>query len=260
MRRDFPDVHLLANNSNENYARGTNQALEAATGDLLLLLNPDVVVTPGALDTLAAFFDDHPEAGAVAPKLVHPDGRTQASVRGFPDPASLLWDIVGLARVFEHSRVFGAYRQTFFDYESAGPAPQPMASCFLITRRAYETIGPLDAARFPLFFNDADWCLRAWRAKLSVWYTPAAVVVHKGGASTRLVRRAAVWESHRALLRFYDKHYKTEMPRPAFALITILVTLGAWARTKYWGKPLGRRGGDATTTPEDLHRELERSR
>jgi GT2 family glycosyltransferase len=66
-----------------------------------------------------------------------------------------------------------------------------MASCLLISRRAYETVGPLDEARFPLFFNDVDWCLRAWKAGLKIFYTPGATIVHGGGASTNQVRASA---------------------------------------------------------------------
>ncbi len=112
-----------------------------------------------------------------------------------------------------------------------------MTSCLLVARRAYESVGPLDE-RFPLFFSDVDWCLRAWRAGWTIGYTPEATVVHQGGASTRQIRRAAIWESHRALLRFYDKHYKSQIPRPLYALIRAAVTLGAWARTGRWGRKL----------------------
>jgi GT2 family glycosyltransferase len=255
VRADFPEVILVANPTNQNFARGTNQSLAAATGDLLLLLNPDVEVLAGALDALTDFLTTHPDAGAVAAKLTYPDGRTQPSVRGFPEPLPVLYDIFGLARLFPRSRTFGAYRQTFFDYEGTSPAPQPMASCFLITRRAYDTIGPMDE-RFPLFFNDVDWCLRFRQAGLGIWYTADAVVIHRGGGTTSKVRRTAVWESHRALLRLYEKHYRKTTPRPLYALLTTLITLGAWARTGRWGQSLGRDGGE--TTPESLHRELER--
>jgi len=255
VRAEFPETVLIPNPTNQNYARGTNQSLAAATGDLLLLLNPDVEVLPGALDALADFLTAHPDAGAVAAKLTYPDGRTQPSVRGFPEPWSVLYDMVGLARLLPRSRTFGAYRQTFFDYEGTSPAPQPMASCFLITRNAYETVGPMDE-RFPLFLNDVDWCMRCQKAGFGIWYTARAVVVHKGGGTTGKVRRAAVWESRRAWLRFYEKQYKRVTPRPLYALVTALLTLEAWARTGRWGQSLGRDGGE--TTPESLHTELER--
>ena len=236
VQSEFPHARLIANDRNENYARGTNQALEAARGDLLLLLNPDVQVTPGALDALVAELANYSGAAGVAPRLIHPNGSLQRSVRGFPEPGPLAWDLIGLSRLFPRSRTLGAYRQTFFDYDAPGPAPQPMASCLLLTRRAVEAVGPMDEARFPLFFNDVDWCLRAWRSGFALRYTPAVTVVHGGGASTKQVRHSAVWESHRALLRFYEKHYGLGGPKGV--LVRTLVTLGAWARTGNWGKSL----------------------
>lgn len=258
VRQQFPEAILLANDANENYARGTNQALARATGDLLLLLNPDVQVLPGSLDALAHFLSEHPDAGAVAARLVHGDGRVQKSVRGFPTPSAVLFDMAGLARLFPKSRTLGAWRQTFFPYDSsAAPAPQPMASCFLLTRKAYNTVGGMDE-RFPLYFNDVDWCLRAKQAGQTIWYTSRATVLHGYGGTTRRnpnVQRIAAWESHRALLRFWAKHYK--ISGPARALLTALVTLRAWQVTGRWGQSLGRNGGE--TTPADLRRQLERA-
>jgi hypothetical protein len=111
--------------------------------------------------------------------------------------------------------------------------------------------------RFPLYFNDVDWCWRCWQAGFEIRYTPAAVVRHGGGGTTRKVRIAAIWESHRALLRFYAKHYRERTPRPLYALITGLVVLGAWARTGRWGQPLGKEGGE--TTPEQLRQDMKRA-
>jgi GT2 family glycosyltransferase len=253
VREAFPGVRLIANTTNRNYAAGTNQALAAATGDYLLLLNPDARVTKGALDTLVRFLKTQGEADVVAAKLVHEDGTVQRSVRGFPAPISVLWDLLKLPRLFP---ALGTYRQTGFDYERTGPAPQPMTSCFLLTRCAYKKVGPMDE-RFPLYFNDVDWCLRAQNEGIGIWYTPDATAIHGYGGTTKRVRRAAVWESHRALLRFWGKHYRETTPAVLYVLMKALVTLGAWMRTGRWGELLGKDGGE--TTPENLHRELERA-
>ncbi len=255
VREEFSDVRLIENDTNRNYAAGTNQALAAATGDLLLLMNPDVEVLPGSLDALANALTETPNTGAIAAKLTFPDGKTQPSVRGFPEPLPVLYDILQLSRLFPSSRTFAAYRIPYFDYESDGPAPQPMTSCLLLTREAYQKVGPMDE-RFPLYFNDVDWCLRCYREGLGIRYTAKAVVLHKHGGTTRTVRKAAVWESHRALLRFYAKHDRATTNPLLYALLTVLITIGAWARTGRWGERLGRDGGE--TTPESLHRELER--
>ncbi len=224
---DFPSVALLCNSNNRGYAEGNNQALERASGDLLLLLNPDVVVHPESLTRALAFMAEHPQAGGLGCRLVGKDGETQRSVRGFPDPSPVLWDAAGLSRLFPRSRVFGAYRMTWFDYNSIAEVDQPMGSFLLLTRAALDKVGLMDP-QFPIFFNEVDWC---WRAKrehgFSIYYTPDITVTHYGGSSTRQVKAAMVRESHRSLLRFYDKHYARLAP-PVKWLIRGAVMFNEW--------------------------------
>jgi hypothetical protein len=265
--QEFPQVALLGNAHNENYARATNQALKRATGDYLLLFNPDVKALPGSLDNLVAVLQElcaDGKAGAVGAKLVYEDGRIQRSVRGFPTPANIFYDLVGLSRLFPRSR-FGAYRLPVFHYDGERePAPQPMASCFLLTRKAYERVGGMDE-RFPLYFNDVDWCKRASDVGVGIWYTSRAVFVHGWGKTTGRsprVAQVARWESHRALLRYWHLHHYRKQEQNGYsallrALLTFLVTLRAWVVTGRWGKSLGKNGGE--TTPESLRCELERA-
>jgi len=228
---EFSHVSLIANADNRGYAEGNNQALARARGDLLLLLNPDVVVHPESLTRALAFMAAHPKAGALGCRLVGADGKTQRSVRGFPDPGPVLWDAAGLSRLFPRSRLFGAYRMTGFDYDKAAEVDQPMGSFLLLTRAALGRVGLMDPA-FPIFFNEADWC---WRAKrehgFRIYYTPAVAVTHYGGSSTRQVKAAMVRESHRSLLRFYDKHYASLAP-PVRGLIRLAVLLNEWRLTR----------------------------
>ena len=208
--------------------------MNASTGEYVLLLNPDARVTSGALDALIGFQETHPDAGVVAPKLVWPDGRPQASVRNHPTPENVLTG-----------------RWTLPAKEASEPfrAAQPMASCLLIRRSAWEIVGPMDE-RFPLYFNDADWSLRAEKAGVETWLLPAATVIHDHGGTTGQVKQAALWESRRAWLRFNQKHFP---PHPYRALLDLLVTLDAWRRTGRWFQSLGKNGGE--TTPEDWERQ-----
>ncbi len=224
---EFPSVSLLANPDNRGYAEGNNQALRLATGDYLLLLNPDVVLHPKSLSHSLAFMKSHPEAGALGCRLVGADGQTQRSLRSFPDPAPVLWEFLGLSRLFPKSRWFGAYRMTWFDYNSVIEVDQPMGSFLLLSRAALEKVGFMDP-QFPIFFNEVDWC---WRAKremgFRIYYTPDVVVTHYGGGSTKQVRASMVRESHRSLLRFYDKHYRSQ-PAPVRWLIKSAILLNEW--------------------------------
>ena len=83
VREKFPDVALLRR-ENRRFAAGVNVGIEATTSDYVLLLNSDAWVTDGAIATLTAYADVHPEVGAVGPSLRYPDGSPQVAMRGFP--------------------------------------------------------------------------------------------------------------------------------------------------------------------------------
>lgn len=243
VQTEFSTVNLLACERNLGYAAGNNLLLQRARGEYLLLLNPDTEVTEGALDTAVQYLRQHPEVAALGAKLVHPDGRVQRSVRGFPEPEAVLWEYLGLARLFPRSRRFGAYRMTWFTYDHIAEVDQPMGTFLLLSRRAVRAVGLMDE-RFPIFFNEVDWCYRAKRKGWKIIFHPEVVIIHHGGASTRQVRPQMVWESHRSLLRFYEKHYRQRLPTLLYWLIRASVIVNAWLVTR--GK--GREGwqGDRT--------------
>jgi len=211
--RAFPQAALIANQSNEGYARGNNQGLEASTGRCVLLLNPDVLLPPGGLDRAVEILESRKDVGALGVRLVNPDGTPQRSVRGFPTPLSVVWEATGLSRFFPKSRLFGAYRMTWFTYDRETEVDQPMGTFLLIRRRALEQVGPLDE-QFPIFFNEVDWCYRARKAGWKIIFTPAVEIVHYGGSSTKQVHAKMAWESRRGLLDFYRKHYGSPLFRP----------------------------------------------
>ncbi|MBM3474304.1 MAG: glycosyltransferase family 2 protein [Armatimonadetes bacterium] len=229
VREEFPEVALIANAQNLKYARGNNQALEQATGTFRLLLNPDVVIQPGALAELLAAMDRHPRAGAVAPRLMNPDGSPQSSCRSFPHPAAILYEAIGLSKLFPRSRRFAAYRMGWWDHNDERTVDQPMASALMLRSEALDEVGLFDEG-FPMFFNDVDLCRRLWDARWEVWFTPGAQVIHHVGASTRQVRREMVAESNRSLLRYYEKHYRGRVNPVVYAAARALIRVGGRLR------------------------------
>jgi len=226
---EFPEVCLIANPDNKGYAEGNNQAIAQSHGDAVLLLNPDVVVHADSLTNALAFLTAHPDAAAVGARLLEPGGKTQRSLRGFPDPWPVLWEAIGLARLLPFVPALGAYRMTTFNYNQPGEADQPMGSFLLAARRALDEVGPMDT-QFPIFFNDVDWCLRAKREQgWKIYYTPDAIVTHGGGGSTRQAKPAMRDESHRALARFYRKHYQSRLSPVLFRFILALME---WSRRR----------------------------
>jgi len=235
---EHPDVVLIANSENAGYARGNNQGIARASGRMVLLLNPDVVLPPNALADAVAALERHPEAAALGVRLVSPDGSLQKSVRGFPTPFSVFCEAVGLSRVFPRSRLFGAYRMGWFAYDEECEVDQPMGTFLLIRREALEDVGVLDE-RFPIFFNEVDWCFRARARGWKILFSPVAEVVHHGGAGTRQIWAEMAWESRRGLLAYYRKHYRGAW----FAPIYWLAAAASWVQAS---RSARRRAADAS--------------
>jgi hypothetical protein len=230
VRDEFPEVLLVASETNTGYAKGNNLAFERATGDKLLTLNPDTELLAGTLDGALEALARQPNAGAVAVRLVGTDGKTQSSVRGFPTALGILGDVLKIRR-----GPFGAYRLARFDYEKEGPAPQPMGTFLLFRREALAAIGdpraPFDEG-FPIFFNEVDLLERLATAGWPAYYTPAVSLLHHGGESTKQVRKAMIWESHRSLVRYLRKHRGTGLGALALPLVAAAIYGAAFIRAR----------------------------
>jgi GT2 family glycosyltransferase len=248
-------LRLTENSSNLGYARANNQGISIATGEYVLLLNPDTRIELGALDTLCSYLDEDPAVGAVAPQLISPDGAPQFSIRSLPTSASLFWELVGLSRLFPKSRTFGRWKMKYFDYGRTTEVEQPMASCLMLRRTALASLAPNSSLltanfpmdeRFPIFYNDVDLSKRMADAGWKTFYVADARVVHRHGASTKQVREKMIRESHRSAFRYLRKHdrsgifwLKAIVLLPLFEITSLLRILAY---------RLGRPGANRATT------------
>jgi len=200
-------VRLIANPGNRGFAAAVNQgAREAGQPEFLLLLNPDAYLTT-PLDDLIEASRRH---GLAAGRLVGEDGRAQRgfSIRRFPTPAALVFELLGLNRMWPGNSVNRHYRYLDRDPDQPGPVEQP-AGAFLMTRRdVWERLGGLDEQFHPVWFEDVDFCRRAVDAGYQIEYVPSVRARHTGGHSVGQVPRsyrAMYWCD--SLLRYAVKHF-----------------------------------------------------
>jgi GT2 family glycosyltransferase len=229
---EFPEVLLIASSRNTGYAAGNNLAAAQARGDYLLTLNPDTEFVDDALASASRALAARPSAGALGARLLNPDGSAQRSVRGFPSILGVLGAVTGLDRVARGP--LGSYFLRDFDYETPGPAAQPMGTFLLFRREALASAGdprrPFDES-FPIFFNEVDLLYRMHLAGWPCWYDPSVRVLHHGGQSTRQVRKAMIWESHRSLVRYLNRHTRG-LARAGLPLAALIAYAGAFVRAK----------------------------
>jgi hypothetical protein len=206
-RNEHPWVKLTANSENLGFAKANNQAFKQATGKLVLLLNPDTEVQPGAIKTLIEFMDSHPNAAIVAPQLLNTDGSVQRSCREFPTFIGMVYELVGLSKMFPENKTFGRYKMLDWNHDDIRKVDQPEGACLLVRRQVMDKVGLLDEGFFMLF-EEVDWCYRIIQAGYEIWFTPVAKVIHHYGQSIKQVKVRMILSSHRGLYRFWHKHYQ----------------------------------------------------
>jgi hypothetical protein len=196
---------------NRGFAAGNNHVLkelqrlpEADSPPFILLLNPDTVVGPGAIEALVQFMQLHPQAGIAGASLVDAKERRQSSAHHFPSPAG---EFEGAVRLSVISRWLKQYRVSPPAHDHAHACDWVSGAALMIRRSVVEQIGLLDEGYF-LYFEEVDWCLRAKRAGWEIWSVPQAEVLHLEGASTGMgkpqARRSRHWYDSRR--RYFKKH------------------------------------------------------
>lgn len=172
-------VKLIRSETNTGFSGGHNQGIQACNAEFYLLLNSDALLRPGFCATILKTAAAQPDYGLFAPRIEHDDGKVQASCFRFPGPAS---ELIRSANTGYVTRALKKYEV------SLGEAPEPKRiewasfACILLRGKMLEQIGPMDEGYF-LYFEDAEYCLRARRAGWRVFYVPQAVAVHFRGGS-----------------------------------------------------------------------------
>jgi len=178
VRERFPDVRLVSRARNGGFAVAVNEGIALAEPDDVLVLNPDVVVQPGSVDTLRAYLGDHPNVGVVAPRLVYPTGATQDSVRTFPSPLTMLARRSPLGRTRPGRALLARHLMEHETALSARPVPWALGASLYVRRDAIRDVGGMDPRMF-LYGEDLDWCYRMWQHGWEVHLEPAAEMEHR---------------------------------------------------------------------------------
>jgi GT2 family glycosyltransferase len=165
--RAIEGIEVIESEHNEGFAANVNRGLRA-TDPLLdvVVLNSDMEARPGWLACLQYAASQEDDVAIVGARLLYPDGRIQfaGTVRNLGAPE---W--------FDHR-----YRFKPGDWGPAalpGPVLAVTGACMYVRREAIERIGLLDE-RYPMAYEDVDWCLRAWEAGMRVMYFPGASLYH----------------------------------------------------------------------------------
>jgi len=206
-------VTFIRNSVNRGFAAAVNQAFQATSSSYILVLNPDIRATPGAVQLLEDFMDAHPHVGATGGYV-----NEKYLPKKSPTVFSLVRENLGLRKT-------GLLRPTLTPGEPI-PVDQPAAAALMIRRDAYENVGPFDEQFYPAWYEDVDFCERLKAQGWEIYFAPKAEFLHEGGYSAVALGGNFVCSYYGNQARYARKHFG----RLGSALVRASIAVGMAGR------------------------------
>ncbi len=234
--RKMPAARLFENPSNLGFGAANNRALQQCTTPYALLLNPDCLLEPAAVDKLLACAETYPNAAIIAPHLYRRNHALELS-----------------------------YRWPATHWISGGPAAEApccvgfvSGAVMLLNMEVMREIGFFDESFF-LYYEDEDLCQRVFKAGKEIIVTPDAAITHLSRGSVKgnnQLRSEFIRGYHHAQskLIFESKHIgdsessSLRWKTLVLALLTLLPRL-MLPQPKYLARLVGRIAGLCTYAP-----------
>lgn len=211
MKNVFPNIQLIANTENVGFAKANNQAVKAAKGEYVCILNPDTIVAEDTFTQLLQFAETKENLGSIGCKLI--DGRgyfLPESKRNIPTPKVSLKKILGSQN--------SGYYATLGENE-VGKVDILVGAFMLMKKETYQTVGGFDEDYF-MYGEDIDLSYKLKKAGFQNYYYGKTSVIHYKGEST-LKDKTYAKRFYGAMQLFYKKHFRQNV------IYDVVVTLGA---------------------------------
>jgi len=214
----YPRVRLLRQPVNLGFAGGVNAGLEAAQGDVSVLLNQDCVAEAGWLGELVKAMEAHPDYGLFGCTLFMPDGSVDHA-----------------GAVMSRPEALGSHLTDVND-PRVRPVEYATGAALAIRRAVWDKVGRFDEGFYPAYFEEVDYCYRARRLGFTTAYVPASRLKHLR-ASTAAARDPVRYVHHqqRARYRFVSKHFDVDEMKGFFAF-----ELASIASEQWFAQAVGR--------------------
>jgi GT2 family glycosyltransferase len=202
LQEQFPHVNLIINPTNVGFAAANNQAMEAARGRYVLLLNPDTLVYEDTLQKLVDFLDANPQAGAVGSLYESQDGSLQPSCFPYPTLSRELWRLLHLDRIV----TYGVYDMRAWSREIPRKVDTLQGASLMLRRSALEQTGLLDTG-YVMYTEEIDLCYRLHQHGWTLYWVPQSRITHFGGQSTQQMALKMFLCLYGSKVQFFRKHY-----------------------------------------------------
>jgi GT2 family glycosyltransferase len=204
MRSEFPNVQLIVNPTNAGFSHACNVGYRATSTPLVLISNGDIEAPAGFIEAIRAKMGANPTVGILSPVLLSEEGKLIQMSWG--------WNLTFLgefrAQFLSPKNVVksGLVRRIVSRLQRAERrVPIVAGACMLLRREMLDKVGGMDEG-FELYFEDADLCVRCWKAGYEVLFVPGVHVHHGLGQSGKSIRTKIELIYRQSQIYYYRKH------------------------------------------------------
>lgn len=208
---------------NKGYANANNLGYTHASGNYVLLLNPDTIVYEQSINACLKLIQHDSSIGAIGCKVVRPDGSLDhACRRGFPTPFNSFCYFGKLHKIFKHSAKFCQYTMSHLSDTVSCDVDSLTGAFMMMPRDVVEKTNLFDETFF-MYGEDLDLCYRIKEDGYRIHYLADVKILHKKYQSGFAKRSPLVIRHfYNSMILFYNKHYKSKYN----VFITLAVRLG----------------------------------
>jgi hypothetical protein len=207
IQNKYPEVKLIKNTRNLGFSKANNQGIKQASGEYILLLNPDTKIFSNTIDELAQELMNNKKYGAVGPMIKGQDGKIQLTcARNYPSLLTELFWLSTLSRRFPKNKIIGNYLMSYWDHESSREVACLSGACILVKAEILKNLKGFDEDYY-MYGEDVDLCYRIKQQGSLIFYNARSKIYHYGGASSEAIANKAVIYDRSSIQLFFRKHF-----------------------------------------------------
>lgn len=199
VEKEFPQVKLITNKANVGFAAAHNQVLRRVRTDYVLLLNPDTTLPADGISKMVEFMEDHLNCGIASCKIVGTDGSLHSNGGDLPFGLSLISWLFNL-EIIGNLPNFHRREKSF--YEKVNQVGWVGGTLMMIRRSVIAQVGLINEDYF-MYFEDVEFCFKAWQKGFAVMINPQVQIEHISGASSQDPNLRQWSGEFRGLIYFY---------------------------------------------------------
>lgn len=207
LKERFERVSFVESSKNLGFGAANNIGLSMASGDYILFLNPDTLVSEDSFQECINFFEKNPIAGAIGVRMIDGSGRfLKESKRALPSPVNSLYKLFGLSSLFPHSKVFSEYHLGHLSNNTDHEVEVLCGAFMMVRKTILDKTGGFDDDFF-MYGEDIDLSYRVIKEGYKNFYLASASIIHFKGESTNRSSLNYVRMFYEAMEVFVKKHY-----------------------------------------------------